>query len=113
MQYQEDEFYKLIAEKVRMARQAANLNQAELAEKIGIKRTSITNIENGQQKIQIYTLHLISETLHLPIFALLPTSDSLELDKNLLIANKRVMTDEGLKQILTESDIENVMKVIR
>jgi transcriptional regulator with XRE-family HTH domain len=113
MQYQESDFYKLIAEKVKMARQAANLSQAELADKIGMKRTSITNIENGQQKIQIYTLYLISEVLHLPVFALLPTSDSLELDKNILIANKLVMTDEGLKQILTKNDIENVLKVIR
>ena len=113
MQYLEDDFYKLIGENIRTRRQSLNISQAGLAKKVGLRRTSITNIESGQQKIQIYTLFLISGVLNSPIYSLLPSRDSQATDKKQLFSSQKVMTNEGKKKELSDSDLDNIMKVIR
>ena len=113
MKYLEDDFYKLIGEKIRISRQALGLSQDDLAKEVGLRRTSITNIESGQQKIQIYTLYLISQFLNMPIYSLLPSDDAQETDKKQLISSQKVITSEGQQQDLSDTDLNNILKVIR
>ncbi len=115
MLYTEYEFYKYVGDKVRITRQAANMSQNELGDMVGLKRTSITNLEAGQQKIQIYTLCLIAGVLRVPVLTLLPPTDEDEFgaDKKKLVSDKKVITGKGEKKELSDSDVENVLKVIR
>ena len=52
-------FYKDLGKKIRDARIAANLTQAELATRVDIDRIAISNIERGERKvgaIELYTI---------------------------------------------------------
>jgi transcriptional regulator with XRE-family HTH domain len=44
-------------------RLAANLPQVEVAERCGLTRTSITNIESGRQPLSLVTLEAIAAAL--------------------------------------------------
>ena len=59
---------------VRRNRRRLKLSQAMLAERVGLTRTSITNIESGRQKILLHHLFLLAEALNVSPQALLPTA---------------------------------------
>jgi transcriptional regulator with XRE-family HTH domain len=42
---------KLLAKNLRNARVASGLSQQEVAKRLGVPRTAITNIENGNRKV--------------------------------------------------------------
>jgi transcriptional regulator with XRE-family HTH domain len=50
------EIYRVIGQRVRAERQKRKLTQDELAERVQLTRTSITNIERGRQKLLLHTL---------------------------------------------------------
>lgn len=50
----------------------SRLTQAELAVKVGLERTSITNIEKGNQKVPLHVLYRLSEVLKVDVATLLP-----------------------------------------
>ena len=59
---------KFIGDRIRTARQAANLSQRELAQKIGFESaTAISLIEAGERKIAIVEMEKIAKILHQPI----------------------------------------------
>ena len=67
-----DEFYKRVGEVIRQARGGRKLAQSQLAEAIGLTRTSISNIESGRQKLLLHTFCDIADNLHLAPADLLP-----------------------------------------
>jgi len=61
-----------------MLRHRAGLSQAVLAERVGVTRTSITNLEQGTQRPPLYSLLLIAAALELPDYrTLLPSPEEL------------------------------------
>ena len=78
MNLNEKQLYQAIGKKIRGARENAKLTQSELAQRVELARTSITNIENGQQKIQVYTLYAIANVLNISVMNLLPEEKSIE-----------------------------------
>lgn len=105
MFFTEDEIngiYKLIGENIQRARNKANINQDELASKIQLGRTSITNIEKGKQKILVHTLLQIALALDVPIYDLLPNLDAISPDINQLLS----------RQPLDQETNEAVLRVI-
>ncbi len=89
MSYSELDFYKSVGEKIRMARQAVGINQEALAIAVDLQRTSITNIEAGNQKVPIYTLYKIAEALRVPVLSLLPNDTKIsETDKEWIMELK-------------------------
>lgn len=68
----EDQLYNMIGKRIREERLKAKFTQKELAQQIDLTRTSITNIESGQQKIQVHTLYIIAKALGIPVGNLLP-----------------------------------------
>ena len=101
-----DQLYSILGKLVRTRREQAKLTQDELAQRVGLTRTSISNIESGRQKIQVHTLYTIAEALHVPADALLPLTGMREpeaieerLPDELLPAErewvKRVLTSEA------------------
>ncbi len=53
--------YKNIGLNIRSARNTAGLTQEELANVVGLSRTSINNIEKARQKLLVHTLFDIAE----------------------------------------------------
>lgn len=70
-----EKFFSEIGLRVRGQREKTDLTQEELAERVGLARTSITHIESGRQRIQIDTLYAIAEALQVDPAALLPPSN--------------------------------------
>lgn len=73
----ERRLYQAIGERVRRLREAhtgarGKMTQAELADLVGLERTSITNIERGNQKVPLHMLYRICEALRAPITEALP-----------------------------------------
>jgi transcriptional regulator with XRE-family HTH domain len=73
----EGRLYKALGERIRLQREGAagsrkKLTQAELAQEVGLERTSITNIERGNQKVPLHVLYRICDALQVPVEAVLP-----------------------------------------
>lgn len=71
-------FYHRVGSNIRSRRKALNLSQEELATRISISRVSLTNIENGQQKLSLYRFMQIADALNTPIDSLIVERSSLE-----------------------------------
>lgn len=65
-------FYKEVGRLVQKSRKARGMTQEILASRIGLTRTSVTNIEQGQQKFLLHTLIDIAQALHIAPASLLP-----------------------------------------
>lgn len=66
------EIYKIIGERIRTLRESLHITQEELANQINMRRTSITNLEAGRQRIPIDALYTIAGLLGVSVFDLLP-----------------------------------------
>jgi transcriptional regulator with XRE-family HTH domain len=64
-QKEQDVFYLRLGELIRDARKRVGFTQEDLAKFIGLKRTSLVNIEQGEQRIQLHAL--IEIAVHLKI----------------------------------------------
>lgn len=98
-----DEIYKAIGSRVKAKREQADLKQDQLAERVGLTRTSISNIENGRQRIQVHTLFMIAEALNVPVETLLPlnlTEEPEEIDEQVL-RNVPKEEHEWVKRVLS------------
>lgn len=69
--------YELVGSKVRRERENLNprMSQACLAEKVGLTRASVVNIEAGRQKAPLHVLWQIAEALGTELPLLLPHPD--------------------------------------
>ena len=69
-----ERLYGLIGQRIRGARetQTPRMSQADLAHVLSLKRTSITNIERGNQKITLDTIYRLCERFGLEVHELLP-----------------------------------------
>jgi transcriptional regulator with XRE-family HTH domain len=76
----EEYLYVAIGKRIRERRNELSMTQDELAnaDHVDLMRTSITNIEYGQQRIQVHTLYAIADALGLSVYDLMP---NIELDK--------------------------------
>lgn len=54
-----------LASRVREARKALRMTQAQLAKACGLERTSVTNIESGHMSLSLKVLYRMSEALKL------------------------------------------------
>lgn len=82
-------FYIEFGQNVRRQRQrvGAKLSQESLGKRVGLSRTSVTNIEKGRQQLPLHMLYSFADALGVEPNALLP-------DKNKLTINgKRVTVD--------------------
>lgn len=55
-----DELYNQFGQRLKRFRCAAKLTQAQVAERVGLTRTSITNIEHGRQHLMLHQLVLLA-----------------------------------------------------
>lgn len=73
-------FYVELGARIRNARTTKKISQQELAEAVGLKRSSIANIEAGRQRSVVHLIVLVGQTLELSpdeLFPLLRESETL------------------------------------
>ena len=58
-----DLLYKEFGQLLRERRKKAGLTQGEVAERVGLSRTSITNIEKGRQHVLLHQLFLMASAV--------------------------------------------------
>lgn len=101
-------FIRLVGEHIRMIRETKGINQEDLAEKAGIARARISEIENGKGNATLGTLAKVMEALDIApmeIFNFQNLSDTTDItDKKLLI--------EIHRSILMERDLSEIQYVI-
>lgn len=73
MQLNRDDLYIHVAVELERWRERRGLTQQELAQKTGLGRTSISNIENRLQKPPLHVLYAICIALGLEPSSILPT----------------------------------------
>ena len=49
--------------RIRIIREALDMNQDELAKKVGLTRASVANIETGRQRLLLHTVEQVSKAL--------------------------------------------------
>ena len=64
--------YEYLGQKVRDSRIKRGLSQGELAEKVGLNRTSIVLIERGEQRVPIHRVVMIARALGVSVMVLIP-----------------------------------------
>ena len=89
---------------VRKNRRKLELTQDALGERVGLSRTSITNIESGRQKILIHQLFLLAEALDVTPQALLP---------KLQPTNRIEQIEQTLPKDLSRKDKELILHMIQ
>ena len=65
-------FDRALGKGIRQARDRIGMKQDQLAQAVGLSRTSITNIERGRQGVQAFILARIADVLGTPPAELLP-----------------------------------------
>lgn len=96
MKSKEDLFYEWVGKRISDFRSQKGLTQEALGSKIDLSRTSVFNVEKGQQRPPLYTIWMIAENLGVPPSSFLPlNNEHLPPDFNEHI--KSVERLEGLK----------------
>lgn len=81
----EDSLYKFVGARLKESREKRpQLTQEKLADEIGLKRTSITNIESGQQRVPLHVLFRICEVLRIEVRDLLPQLSDIAASPNMV-----------------------------
>jgi len=98
--------YSLIGEKLKGLRVEKGMSQTELSDKIpNIGRTSISNIEKGEQKPPLHVIYLICNELDIDIHSILPTfSDVMDKVKSY---NKN-----DLSNYIDDSEIDEKTRIV-
>jgi transcriptional regulator with XRE-family HTH domain len=99
--------YKKFGQRVRQNRLLKNLNQSELAQRVGLSRTSITNIERGEQRVLLHHLYALAESLSIAPMELLPPSHELSDEHEAVtLPNELSAEEKGWVKRIIELDQE-------
>lgn len=112
MEYQYKLDYSLIAKRVKRAREAAHLTQAELAEKIDITTNAVAQMETDRMHPKLQTLLNIANVLQLDVNYFLRSSPEQagEIDELTLSLNSRLNSLSDKDKIFLLRIIEGLKK---
>jgi transcriptional regulator with XRE-family HTH domain len=79
----QDRLYAHIGEQLKNHREARDWTQLELADRVKLERTSITNIERGKQKLPIHVLFSICRSLGITVNDVLPRMDQVSREEEM------------------------------
>ena len=82
----DERLYQVLGARLKKLREGEDGNprftQAELAAKVGLERTSITNIEKGNQKVPLHVLYKLCEVFKVDISSVLPALSEVQEDES-------------------------------
>lgn len=110
-----NDFYVFIGNKIREFRLKAEISQEEFAEKLGLTRASIVNIEKGRQRPMLHTLFSISQILLVPVSNILPKEIVVPQTKKSTewIDFTEVQSDEFYVDLSTQSAVKKFVSDIK
>ncbi|MEV6525924.1 helix-turn-helix transcriptional regulator [Longispora sp. NPDC051575] len=97
--------YGHIGRKVREARKRARLTQDDLAQAVGMTRSSIANLEAGRQRIPVHLLVLIGELLNMRASDLLPNGPTFNGMLLMTDVTEHLVNDQAGMQDFVQSTI--------
>lgn len=100
----EKELNRLIGESIKHNRthyRGQSMTQEQLATKVGVKRTSITNIERGAQSVPIGLLYKLCNVFDIDLSKLLPNIEKVKNDIAIPI-EKDLQTNIGVASLSKE-----------
>jgi len=104
-EYKNRSLYKAFGRQLREAREGTGLTQGQLAEAVGLSRTSITNIEAGNQPVALHILFALSRAVDKDPRDLLPareaTSEFDAIDPSLLDDEDELVANWARKVLRT------------
>lgn len=103
-----EDIYIEIGARILYNRKVQKVTQEQLAEIIGVKRTSIVQFEKGSQKISIDKLYLIAKALKIGIRELLPDVDTTLSDEYQLDEHSEDRVD-----IKSRDDIIKILETLK
>jgi transcriptional regulator with XRE-family HTH domain len=92
----DSKLYRVFGSRLRALREEKSVTQEELARRVDLSRTSITNIEKGRQRIMLHQVVELAEALKTDVGALIPTTPPAESEEPLRADVARVI--ERLQQ---------------
>ncbi len=95
--------YREFGEILRSYRKAAGLTQSEVAERVQLQRTSITNIEKGRQHVPLHQVFRLASAVGAEPADLLPRGRA---------AVEEVLSPEALRELDGSADAEMVARVL-
>jgi transcriptional regulator with XRE-family HTH domain len=105
----EQKLYQLVGGRVR-AKRTAKYTQAQIADLLQVSRTSITNLEKGNQKFPLHILYRLSLHLNCSMTDLLPSAEELREDHGIPLRGVQSpsgkvteRTAELIKRLTTET----------
>lgn len=107
------QIYLIIGRKIKETRTRLSITQTELAKRINMARTSLTNIESGEQKLPIHMLYKIAFVLKVPITDLLPEFKEEDIDISALLDQKRVVDEKGQETTLEDKEKQRILDLIK
>lgn len=75
-----ENLYSLIGNRIQSYRKDLNMSQTDLAYKIEVSRTTLSNIESGKQKVAIDLIYKICNAFNITIFDFLPANAESQID---------------------------------
>lgn len=109
----DEQIYSIIGMKIKETRIRLGMTQTELAKRINMVRTSLTNIESGKQKLAIHMLYKIAGVLKVPVTDLLPEVEGEELDIMVLLNQKKVTDERNNKTALETQEKERILYLLK
>ena len=67
--------YRQFGAQLKQARRKARMTQRDVAERVNLTRTSITNIESGRQHVALHQVFLLAGAIGCEVVDLLPDGD--------------------------------------
>jgi transcriptional regulator with XRE-family HTH domain len=108
----DDKYYQVIGERIALRRKALGIKQEELAHRVELTRTSLSNIEMGRQRTPVHTLYRIAEELSTTIRELLPV-DIQEIEEHAARAAVHALASSiGLDPIENEQELREIVEKI-
>lgn len=100
-----EHLYGVIGSRVKYFRKKIKMSQEELAKSCDLKRSSLSQIESGKQKLSIEHLYQICEALECDVFDILPSRKrnsvdaitNIRLEESSIISAKKII-DEVLRK---------------
>jgi len=106
-----DSFYKKLSQKIRAIRERLGFSQEALAEKLGISRVAISQLENGERKISAEEIARLSGIFHVPTDILLDLSKDIEvvLEKTV---DKKPKEKAGIRISVPQKNLDKFKEVL-
>ena len=101
MEYRYKLDYQVVGKRVKAARKAAQITQAELAEKINISTNAVAKLETNLMNISLQTLINIANVLDIDINYLLSNDDTTDSkDKNTDVFLESLIKNLSMRQLI-------------